>query len=54
MARMTVSRRLRKTYPGVFSDEDLTKRVESAVFKVFELLPGDDHEVVPCLDVVAR
>lgn len=54
VTRMTVSRRLRKTYPGVFSDEDLTKRVESAVFKAFELLPGDDYEVVPRLDVVAR
>ncbi len=39
---------------GAFSYEDLTKRVESAVFKAFELLPGDDYEVVPRLDVVAR
>ncbi|WP_250439531.1 hypothetical protein [Delftia tsuruhatensis] len=54
---MTVSSRLRKTYPAVFSDEDLAKRVERAVFKAFELLPGDDDdddEVVPRLDVVAR
>ncbi|WP_278537906.1 hypothetical protein [Delftia acidovorans] len=54
---MKASSRLRKTYPGVFSDEDLAKRVERAVFKAFELLPGDDDDdddVVPRLDVVAR
>lgn len=57
VTNMKVSSRLRKTYPGVFSDEDLAKRVERAVFKAFELLPGDDDdddEVVPRLDVVAR
>ncbi|WP_350337290.1 hypothetical protein [Delftia lacustris] len=54
MTNMKVSSRLRKTYPGIFSDEDLVKRVERAVFKAFELLSGDDDEVVPRLDVVAR
>jgi hypothetical protein len=57
VTNMKVSSRLRKMYPGVFSDEDLAKRVERAVFKAFELLPGDDDdddEVVPRLDVVAR
>lgn len=57
VTHMKVSGRLRKTYPGVFSDEDLARRVERAVFKAFELLPGDDNdddEVVPRLDVVAR
>ncbi|WP_202760268.1 hypothetical protein [Delftia acidovorans] len=54
MTNMKVSSRLRKTYPGIFSDEDLAKRVERAVFEAFELLPGDDDEVVPRLDVVAR
>ena len=51
-----VSGKLRKTYPSVFSDEDLTKRIECAVFKAFELVPKDDDEdeVVPRLDVVAR
>jgi hypothetical protein len=52
-----VSGKLRKTYPGVFSDEELAKRVERAVFKAFELLPDDDNdddEVVPRLNVVAR
>ena len=54
---MKVSGKLRKTYPSVFSDEALAKRIERAVFKAFELLPGDDDdddEVVPRLDVVAR
>ncbi|QPR32251.1 hypothetical protein I6G96_14710 [Delftia acidovorans] len=51
---MKLSSRLRKTYPGVSSDEDLTKRVERAVFTAFELLPGNDDKVVPRLDVVAR
>ena len=57
VSNMTVSGKLRKTYPGVFSDEDLAKRVERAVFKAFELLPDDgddDDEVLPRLDVVAR
>ena len=57
MTHMKVSSRPRKTYPGVFSDEDLAKRVERAVFQAFELLPGDDDdydEAVPRLDVVAR
>ncbi len=54
---MKVSDKLRKTYPGVFSDEALAKRIERAVFKAFERLPDDDDdddEVVPRLDVVAR
>ncbi|WP_313238860.1 hypothetical protein [Delftia acidovorans] len=51
---MTVSSRLRKTYPGAFSDEGLAKRVERSLFNAFELPPGDDDEVVPHLDVVAR
>ena len=58
VTNMKVSGKLRKTYPGVFSDEDLAKRVERAVFKAFELPPEDGHddddEVVPRLDVVAR
>jgi len=57
VTHMKVSSRLRKTYPGVFSDEDLARRVERAVFKAFDLLPGDDDdddEVVPRLDVVVR
>ena len=57
VTNMKVSGKLRKTYPGVFSDEDLSKRVERAVFKAFELLPDDDEdddEVVPRMDVVAR
>jgi len=57
VTNMKVSGKLRKTYSGVFSDEDLVKRVERAVFKAFEMLPADDDddtEVVPRLDVVAR
>jgi len=56
VANMTVSAKLRKTYPGVFSDDDLAKRIERAVLKAFELLPDDDDddEVVPRLDVVPR
>jgi hypothetical protein len=48
--------KLRKTYPGVFSDEALAQRIERAVLKAFELLPDDDDddEVEPRLDVVAR
>lgn len=49
--------KLRKTYPGVFSDEALSNRVERAVLKAFELLPDDDEdddEVVPRMNVVAR
>lgn len=52
-----VAGKLSKTYPGVFRDEVLAKRVERAVFKAFELLPDDDDDddgVVPRLDVVAR
>jgi hypothetical protein len=56
VTNMKVSGKLRKTYPGVFSDENLVRRVELAVFKAFELLPDDDDDddVVPRLDVVAR
>ena len=54
VTNMKVSGKLRKTYPGVFSDENLAKRVERVVFKAFELLPEDGDEVVPRLDVVAR
>lgn len=57
MTNRKVSGKLRKTYPGVFSDENLAKRVERVVFRAFELLSedGDDgDEVVPRLDVVAR
>jgi hypothetical protein len=57
VTNLKVSAKLRKTYPGVFSDEGLVKRVERAVFKAFELLHDDgddDDEVVPRLDVVAR
>jgi hypothetical protein len=58
-ANRKVSSKLRKTYPGVFNEDGLAKRVERvehAVFKAFELLPGDDDddEVVPRLDVVGR
>jgi Fic/DOC family len=57
VTNMTVSGKLRKMYPGVFSDDDLTKRIERAVLKAFELLPSDDDDddvVVPRLDVVPR
>ncbi|MFT7772148.1 Fic family protein [Roseateles sp.] len=57
VTNMKVSGKLRKTYPGVFNNEDLAQRVEYAVFKAFELLPDngeDDDEVVPRLDVVPR
>ena len=56
VTNMAVSGKLRKTYPGVFSDDDLAKRIERAVLKAFELLPDDDDddEVVPRLDVVPR
>jgi hypothetical protein len=57
VTNLKVSAKLRKTYPGVFSDEGLVKRVERAVFKAFELLHDDgddDDEVIPRLDVVAR
>jgi hypothetical protein len=57
VTNLKVSAKLRKTYPGVFSDEGLVKRVERAVFLAFELLHDDgddDDEVVPRLDVVAR
>ena len=54
---MKVTGKLRKTYPEVFSNDDLTKRVERAVLNAFELLPDDDDDddaVVPRLDVVPR
>ena len=54
VTNMTVSAKLRKTYPGVFSDDELAKRIERVVFKAFELLPDDDDEVVPRLDVLPR
>ena len=57
VTNMKVSSKLRKTYPGVFSDDNLTKRVERAVLNAFELLPDDDDDddaVVPRLDVVPR
>ncbi|OYT88670.1 MAG: cell filamentation protein Fic [Burkholderiales bacterium PBB3] len=58
VTNMKVSGKLRKTYPGVFNDDALVKRIERAVFKAFERLPDkdddDDDEVVPRLDVVAR
>ena len=57
VTNLKVSAKLRKTYPGVFSDEGLVKRVERAVFKAFELLHDDgddDDEVIPRLNVVAR
>jgi len=55
VTHMGVSGKLRRMYPGVFSDEELAQRVERAVFKAFELLPDDDDDdVVPRLDVVAR
>ena len=45
---MKVSGKLRKTYTGVFNNEDLAKRVERTVLKAFELLPdGDDDATVP-------
>lgn len=52
-----VSGKLRKTYPVVFGDEGLGRRVERAVLGAFELLPpGDDEdeEVAPRLDVVPK
>ncbi|HEX5784922.1 MAG TPA: Fic family protein [Burkholderiaceae bacterium] len=52
-----VTGKLRRTYPGVFGDEELAQRVERAVLRPFELLPGDDDDqddVVPRLHVVAR
>lgn len=57
VTNLKVSGKLRKTYPGVFSDDALAKRVERAVFKAFDLLSvneDDADEVVPRLDVVAR
>ncbi len=53
---MRVSNRLRKTYPAVFDDEALAKRIEHAVLKAFERLPDDDDddEVEPRLGVVPR
>lgn len=54
---MQVSGKLRKTYPAIFNDEDLTERIERAVFKAFELLPDDgkdDDDMEPRFDVVAR
>lgn len=48
VTNMKVSGKLRKTYPGVFNNEDLAKRVERTVLKAFELLPdGDDDATVP-------
>jgi hypothetical protein len=56
VTNMAVSGKLRKMYPGVFSDDDLTKRIERAVLKAFALLPDNDDNdaVVPRLDVVPR
>ena len=57
VTNMKVTGKLRKTYPEVFSNDDLTKRVERAVLNAFELLPDDDDDddaVVPRLDVVPR
>jgi hypothetical protein len=53
---MEVCGKLRKTYPGVFNDDNLAKRVKRAVFQAFELLldDGDEDEMVSRLDVVAR
>lgn len=31
-------------YPGVFSDENLAKRIERAVLKAFEQLPDEGNE----------
>lgn len=53
----SVSGKLRKAYPGVFSDDDLSKRVERAVLRPFQLLPEDEDEgddLVPSLDVRPR
>ncbi|MFT3859107.1 MAG: hypothetical protein QM742_16945 [Aquabacterium sp.] len=36
VTNMKVTGKLRKTYPEVFSDEDLARRVERAVLKAFE------------------
>jgi hypothetical protein len=49
--------KLSKTYPAVFSDQGMVKRIERVVFKAFELLPEDDDDddgVVPRWEVVAR
>ena len=42
MTNIKARSRLRKTYPEVFSDEDLAKRVERAVVKAFKLLSRND------------
>ena len=57
VTNMEVSGKLRKMYPGVFSDENLATRIQRAVFKAFELLPeeaGDEDDAMPRMDVVAR
>lgn len=56
VTNQTVTGKLRKTYPAVFADEGVSKRVERAVLRPFELLPDDDDDddAVPRLDVVAR
>lgn len=57
VTNMKVTGKLRKTYPSVFNDDDLTTRIERAVLTSFELLPGDDEdegEIVPLLNVVPR
>lgn len=52
-----VTGKLRKTYPGVFDDEDLSRRVEHAVLEPFKMRSsaGEERdEVTPRIDVVVR
>ena len=57
VTNQTVTGKLRKTYPGVFGDEELARRVEHAVLRPFGILPTADEDgddVVPRLDVKGR
>lgn len=57
VANQKVTGKLCKTYPEVFGEEDVARRVERAVLTPFELFPCTDEmgdDVAPRLDVLPR